>query len=130
LHPEALAASAPLRTASRVTAIVLACALAAPVAACAQPQALQPNPRIIVQTAADWPSAAEAALRAAQIAGVPMGDALTVAPRRVAMSLTCDTESACQRALQRLAAELEFALSVELDARARLPARPASTTIR
>jgi hypothetical protein len=109
---------------------VLACALAAPVAACAQPQALQPNPRIIVQTAIDWPSAAEAALRAAQIAGVPMGDALMVAPRRVAMTLTCDSDSACQQALQRLTAEREFALSVELDARARVPARPASGTTR
>jgi hypothetical protein len=99
-------------------------------AACAAPPAdggaatSSPGQRLIVHTAADWPSAAAFAQRAAEVAGVPVRDVSALAPGQFSLLLVCDDANLCQLAVQRLSGERAFLLDVQADQRRRLPPRP------
>ena len=49
----------------------------------------EPQQRVIVTTVHDWPSAADVALRARHLAGVPVRDALDIGALRYRMTLVC-----------------------------------------
>ena len=66
--------------------------------------------RIVGRTVHDWPSAADVALRARRLAGVPVRDALDIGALRYRMTLVCADQEACRAAMARIAADRSFAL--------------------
>ena len=84
----------------------------------------EPMQRVIVTTVHDWPSAADVALRARHLAGVPVRDALDIGALRYRMTLVCADQDACRAAMTRIAADRSFALGVEADGRMQIPAKP------
>jgi hypothetical protein len=105
----------------------LALLAALPLLGCAQasrPEDAEPQQRVIVTTVHDWPSAADVALRARRLAGVPVRDALDIGALRYRMTLVCPDNDACRAAMARIAADRSFALGVEADGRMQIPAKP------
>jgi len=84
----------------------------------------EPQQRVIVTTVHDWPSAADVALRARHLAGVPVRDALDIGALRYRMTLMCADPDACRAAMARIAADRSFALGVDADGRMQIPAKP------
>src|SRR5437762_11845010 len=85
---------------------------------------VEPAQRVIITTVHDWPSAADVALRARHLAGVPVRDALDIGALRYRMTLVCADTEACRAAMARIAADRSFALGVEPDGRMQIPAKP------
>lgn len=104
-------------------------------AACAGPDAKTPPPaepyqRVLLYTAGEWPGAAEVADRVSRLAGVPVRDAMQLAPHRYRMSLLCADADACRAAMARIAADRTFALGVDAEGRVQIPAKPSRDAAR
>jgi hypothetical protein len=116
----------PHRSAS-ARAVSSALAAAFGLGACAQagvPGAPVFAQRVIITTYAEWPSAAEVALRVTDITRVPVRDALEDAPRRYRLTLQCPDEAACATAIRRLAEARSLVQAIERDTRQRIPGKP------
>lgn len=104
-------------------------------AACAGPDAKTPPPaepyqRVLLYTAGEWPGAAEVADRVSRLAGVPVRDAMQLAPHRYRMSLLCADADACRAAMARIAADRTFAVGVDAEGRVQIPAKPSRDAAR
>lgn len=86
--------------------------------------------RVQVRTADDWSDLSALGDRASRSAGVPVRDVSGVAPREFAMTLSCQDDRECDLAIERLSAEHSLVESVQRDARARVPPRPAAASAR
>jgi hypothetical protein len=104
-------------------AALLGCAAAAPAA-----DMPAPTGAIVLLTAADWASAPAVAEEAARRAGVAVARATALSPRMFALTLACDSEAECRRAIARLAADAHFAADVQPDRRRSLPPRPSASS--
>ena len=86
-----------------------------------------PDLRIIVTTTTEYPTATEAALRAGNVARVPVRDADDLGAGRYRMVLVCPDTATCRAAAQRIANDRTFALGVDAEfpgARQRTPLKP------
>jgi len=103
--------------------------------ACAGPDAKTPPPaepyqRVVLYTANEWPGTAEVTDRATRLAGVPVRDAVQVAPQRFRLLLLCRDQDACRAAMARIAADRTFALGVDAEGRVQIPAKPSRESAR
>jgi hypothetical protein len=94
------------------------------------PPPAQPYQRVLLYTANEWPDAAPVTDRAARLAGVPVRDALQLAPNRFRMSLICPDHDACRAAMARIAADRTFALGIDAEGRVQIPAKPSRDAAR
>jgi hypothetical protein len=103
-------------------------------AACAgpdkRPPPAEPFQRVLLYTAGEWPGAAEVADRVARLAGVPVRDAMQLAPHRYRMSLLCADTDACRAAMGRIAADRTFAVGIDAEGRVQIPAKPSRDAAR
>ncbi|HSC01031.1 MAG TPA: hypothetical protein VLE45_14020 [Burkholderiaceae bacterium] len=85
-----------------------------------------PDLRIVVTTATEYPTAAEAALRTSNVARVPVRDADDLGASRYRMVLVCPDVAVCREAAQRIANDRTFARGVdaEMPNRQRIPVKP------
>jgi len=86
-----------------------------------------PDLRIYVTTRSEYPSAVEAKIRAANLAGVPIRDADDLGAGRFRMVLVCPDIDTCRGAVQRIANDPFYALGVDAEfpgARQRVPVKP------
>ena len=101
--------------------------------ACAGPKSPPPSEpfqRVLVYTAHEWPGPFEVADRTARLAGVPVRDAVQIAPHRYRMSLLCADAEACRAAMNRITADRTFALGVDAEGRVQIPAKPSREAAR
>jgi hypothetical protein len=95
-----------------------------------RPPPSEPYQRVLLYTAGEWPGEAQVADRAARLAGVPVRDAVQVAPNRYRMLLLCADADACRAAMARIAADRTFALGVDAEGRVQIPAKPSREAAR
>ncbi len=106
-----------------------------PLLACAGPDAKRPEPtdpyqRVLVYTRQEYTSPAEVADQASRLAGVPVRDAVQLAPHRYRMLLVCPDHDACRAAIARIAGDRLFALGVDAEGRVQIPDKPSRETSR
>ena len=99
-----------------------------PLWACAQVEsttaAPEPSLRVVVTTVGEYASTAEVQNRVANLARVPVREAVELAPNRYRMTLLCADQTACRAAIARIMADRTFALAVDADSRQQIPTKP------
>jgi len=86
-----------------------------------------PDLRVVVTTAVEYPSAAEAALRVSNAARVPVRDLDILGAGRYRLVLVCPDIATCRAAAQRIANDRTFALGVDAEnpnSRQTIPVKP------
>ncbi|HEX6017544.1 MAG TPA: hypothetical protein VFZ28_05545 [Burkholderiaceae bacterium] len=86
-----------------------------------------PDLRVVVTTAVEYPSEAEAGMRISNLARVPVRDVDTLGGGRYRLVLVCPDIATCRAAAQRIANDRIFALGVDAEnpnSRQTIPVKP------
>lgn len=86
-----------------------------------------PDLRVVVTTAVEYPSAAEATIRLSNAARVPVRDVYELGAGRYRLVLVCPDIATCRAAAQRIADDRTFAVGVDAEnpnTRQTIPVRP------
>jgi len=92
-----------------------------------------PDLRVIVTTAVEYTSEAEAGLRISNAARMPVRDLYDLGAGRYRLVLVCPDIATCRAAAQRIANDRTFALAVDAEnpnSRQTIPVRPTRATSR
>jgi hypothetical protein len=103
---------------------VLLAAGSFPIATVAEPGA---SCALLLTTAEDWPSASKLSTEVGRRSALPVRNVRGISPRLFGVTLETTDAAACRRAIDQLAADRSFAVSVEPDRRRTLP-RPSGST--
>jgi hypothetical protein len=105
---------------ARVLAALCAASL---LAACASREPVQW--RLQVRTAEDWRDLRALAERVEQLGGVPVRpEVAPIAPQWYAITLQCESRSACRHAAMKLAAQRSMFVELRRDLARQVPSRP------